>query len=62
MSLLSASEWQLTRCFLMVRIALFFFVIPVARSLLPRHLLEPHDPKVDSLLGSLASNLDVFDS
>lgn len=41
---------------------LFFVVIPVARSLLARPLLPPHHANADSLLGSLASNLDVFDS
>ena len=59
---LSRTELMLTKTFLLIRISLYFFVLPCLRSIWSRMPLAPFAKETDSLFGMLWKNLSVFDS
>ena len=59
---LSQREVGLTRSFLLIRITLYFFTVPLLRMIFPRSPLVPFSADTEGLYGRLWKNLFVFDA
>ena len=60
---LSRTELLMTKSFLLIRIILYFLVIPCLRTIWNREPLPPYDPETtEGLFAMLWKNLFVFDS
>ena len=59
---LSRTEFLMTKTFLLIRITLYFFVLPALRTIWYREPLPPFAQETDGLFGMLWKNIFVFDS
>ena len=59
---LSPVEKGLARSFLLMRVILYFFVLPLLRSIYPREPLPPYSAETNGLFALIWKNLFVFDA